>query len=402
MKISRKIIAIISAIIIILYIVWAIYLLIVRSSDTYIVRQGTLAKEDTVVGYIIRDETVEKGEDYENGIYAIAIEGQRVAKNEAIFRYYSDTEKEKTEQIEELNQQIQKLLEEQTYEPSADIKAIENQIEEKIEKLNTLNNYQEITEAKNNIDTLIGKKINFIGEVIENNEIKKLIKDRKKLENELKNGSEYQKSQMSGVVSYRIDGLEEILTPEKFNEINEGFLNGLGLKTGEIISTNNECGKVIDNFKCYIAVTMDSEQAMEAKVNDTLKLRISNEESKAKIVQINEDNGKRTIIFQISKMTEDLIKHRKILVDVIWWNESGLKVPNEALIKENNLYYVIRNKAGVQSKLLVKIVKQTDKFSIIDYYTDKELIELGISDNDIKNYKKISNYDEVELQKNKE
>ena len=375
MKISRKIIAIISAIIIILYIVWAIYLLIVRSSDTYIVRQGTLAKEDTVVGYIIRDETVEKGEDYENGIYAIAIEGQRVAKNEAIFRYYSDTEKEKTEQIEELNQQIQKLLEEQTYEPSADIKAIENQIEEKIEKLNTLNNYQEITEAKNNIDTLIGKKINFIGEVIENNEIKKLIKDRKKLENELKNGSEYQKSQMSGVVSYRIDGLEEILTPEKFNEINEGFLNGLGLKTGEIISTNNECGKVIDNFKCYIAVTMDSEQAMEAKVNDTLKLRISNEESKAKIVQIN---------------------------DVIWWNESGLKVPNEALIKENNLYYVIRNKAGVQSKLLVKIVKQTDKFSIIDYYTDKELIELGISDNDIKNYKKISNYDEVELQKNKE
>ena len=147
---------------------------------------------------------------------------------------------------------------------------------------------------------------------------------------------------------------------------------------------------------------MDSEQAMEAKVNDTLKLRISNEESKAKIVQINENNGKRTIIFQISKMTEDLIKHRKILVDVIWWNESGLKVPNEALIKENDLYYVIRNKAGVQSKLLVKIVKQTDKFSIIDYYTDKELIELGISDNDIKNYKKISNYDEVELQKNKE
>ena len=58
MKISKKIIAIISAIIIILYIVWAIYLLIVCSSDTYIVRQGTLAKEDTTVGYIIRDEIV--------------------------------------------------------------------------------------------------------------------------------------------------------------------------------------------------------------------------------------------------------------------------------------------------------------------------------------------------------
>ena len=103
----------------------------------------------------------------------------------------------------------------------------------------------------------------------------------------MKNGSEYQKAQMSGLVYYRIDGLEEVLTPEKFDEINEKLLNGLGLKTGEIISTNNECGKVIDNFKCYIATTMNSKEAMQAKVNDKVKIKISNEEEDAKIIQIN-------------------------------------------------------------------------------------------------------------------
>lgn len=380
--------------------IWAIFLLVSRSSETYIVRQGALTQEDEAVGYIIRDEKVEKGEDYENGIYEIATENQRVAVGDSIFRYYSDSEKKLTEQIEEINKQIQEILEQENEVTSADIKAIESQIEEKIEHIKTINNYQEIVEDKKNIDELISKKINFIGDVAENKDIKKLVKDRKALEENFKSGSKYQKAQMSGIVSYRVDGLEETLTPDKFNDINEKLLNSLDIKTGEIISTSDECGKVIDNFKCYIAVTLNSKQAMEAKVNDSLKLRISNEETKAKIVQINEENNnKRTIIFQINKMTEDLIKHRKVLVDVIWWNDSGLKVPNSTLTKERNLYYVVRNKAGVQNKILVKIIKQTENYSIIDSYTDQELQELGFSQQEIKNYKKITNYDEIEIKK---
>lgn len=393
---GRKIIAILSAIVIIAYIIWAIYLLIVHPVDTYVISQGTISQEDETVGYIIRNEKVQKSENNSNGIYAIASEGQRVAIEEPIFRYYSDNEKEITAQMNDLNYKIQDLLEQEKGVTSADIKAIENQIEEKIENINTLSNYQEISEYKKNIDTLISKKINFIGDVSENKEIKNLVKERNALENKLKNGSEYQKAPMSGVVSYRVDGLEESLTPELFDIINEQYLDGLDLKTGQIISASNECGKVIDNFKCYIAVTMNSKEAKEAKVNDTVQIRISNkEEENAKIIQINEESGKRTIIFQINKMSEDLINHRKIAVDVIWWDISGLKVPNQALMQENGLYYVTRNKAGVQSKILVKVKKQTDKYSIIESYKNEELQELGYSAQEIKNYKKISNYDEI-------
>ena len=124
---------------------------------------------------------------------------------------------------------------------------------------------------------------------------------------------------------------------------------------------------------------------------------IITKENNAKIVQINEEVGKRTIIFQINKMEDEFINHRKIAVDVIWWNESGLKIPNQALIEENGLYYVMRNKAGTQSKILVKIVVQTDKFSIISTYSTKELQEIGYNENEIKNYKKINNYDEIVL-----
>ena len=392
---GQKIVAVLSGIVIISYIIYAIYLLIVHSNDTYIITQGTISQEDDGVGYIIRDEQVKKIDNYTNGIYAIASEGQRVAINEPIFRYYSDTEKQITEQITEINYKIQDLLEKDKSVTSADIKAIENQIENKVEDINTLNNYQEINEYKKNIDTLISKKINFIGDVTENKEVKSLIQERKTLENKLKNGSEYQRAPKSGIVSYRVDGLEEKLTTENFDIINEKYLDSFGLKTGQIISASNESGKVIDNFKCYIAITLNSKEAMQAKVNDKLKIRISNDEEDAKIIQINEESGKRTIIFEMNQMSENLINHRKIALDVIWWDVSGLKVPNQALIKENELYYVIRDKAGVQSKILVKVKKQTDKYAIIESYKNNELQELGLSTQDIRNYKKITNYDEI-------
>ena len=396
---GQKIVAVLSGIIIISYIIYAIYLLIVHSTDTYIITQGTISQEDDGVGYIIRDEQVKKIDDYKNGIYTIASEGQRVAINEPIFRYYSDTEKQITDQITEINYKIQDLLEKDKSVTSADIKSIENQIENKVEDINTLNNYQEISEYKKNIDTLISKKINFIGDVTENKEVKNLIKERKTLESKLKNGSEYQRAPKSGIVSYRVDGLEEKLTPENFSIINEKYLESLGLKTGQIISASNESGKVIDNFKCYIAITLNSKEAMQAEVNDKVKIRISNDEEDAKIIQINEESGKRTIIFEMNQMSENLINHRKIAVDVIWWDVSGLKVPNQALIKENELYYVIRDKAGVQSKILVKVKKQTDKYAIIESYKNNELQELGLSTQDIRNYKKITNYDEIIVNK---
>lgn len=402
MKLYKKIIAIILGILLITYISYTIYLLIVNPTNTYIIKQGTISQEDSSTGYVIRNETVIKGEDYENGIYSIITEGEKVAKNDSIFRYYSNSEKEISEKISEIDYQIQELLDKEgttDVEKTADVKSIENSIEEKISNIKELNNYQEITEYKNNIDNLISKKINFLGDTTSNSEIKKLVQQRKEYEESIKNGAKYITAPMSGIVSYRVDGLEEEFSTGNFNNMTEENLEKIELRTGQIIAKSNESGKIIDNFECYIAVLLDSEQSMNAKVGDKVQLRLSNQDVKdATIEQINEGSKKRTIIFKINEMTEDLINHRKIAVDVIWWNKTGLKVPNQALIEENGLYYVIKNKAGIETKMLVKIEKQTDRFSIISNYSLKDLQEIGYDEKEIKNYKKIKNYDEIILQ----
>ena len=399
----KKILAIIVCICLIIYFLYAVILLIMNPTDIYVLTKGEIIEEDETVGYIIRNETIIKYDTNSNGIYAIATEGQKVAKDEIIFRYYKDSEKEITDNIKQIDYQIQEELEKDKTTPSsADIKVIENQIEEKLVSLNSLSNYQEMKEYKDNIDNLIAKKIKYIGEITDNKEIKQLVKERNEYEKQLTNGVLYKKSTTSGIVSYRVDGLEEKLRADNLAEITDTFLENLDLKTGQIISTSNESGKIIDNFKYYIAVIINTELSNKAKVGDNVTLKISGaEEENAKVVQINEGSGKRTIIFEINRMSSTVINHRKLSVDVIWWKKTGFKVPNQAIYTENindkDINYVLINKSGIENKCYVKVEKQNETFSIISSYETKELQELGIDENDIKNYKKISNYDEIIL-----
>ena len=84
-----------------------------------------------------------------------------------------------------------------------------------------------------------------------------------------------------------------------------------------------------------------------------------------------------------------------ISIDIIWWRAEGLKIPNSAIIKEGELYYVMRNRAGYIDKILVKILKQNDAYSIVGEYDKDELKELGYTEKEIINMKTITLYDEI-------
>ena len=79
-------------VVILAYLLNSIINLIKNPTDTFIVREGKISKEEAAIGYIIREETVVKGENYKNGMEQIIDEGSRVAKGESIFRYYSSGE----------------------------------------------------------------------------------------------------------------------------------------------------------------------------------------------------------------------------------------------------------------------------------------------------------------------
>ena len=273
-------------------------------------------------------------------------------------------------------------------------------IDDKLKEINKITDVTTLTEYKKEIDDLVTKKAKIAGDLSpKGSYLNQLIEERKQYESKLNSGAEYVTAPMSGIVSYKVDGLEETLTPDNFGSINKEFLESLNLKTGKVVATSEEAGKVIDNFCCYIATISSSEEAKQAEVGDNVKIRLSNNaEISAEINSIaNEENGEVLLILEVNEQIEELINYRKISFDLIWWDETGLKVPNKAIVEENGLKYVVRNRAGYLSKILVNVTRQGDKYSIVTPYTAEELKELGFSSGEINSYKKISLYDEIIL-----
>lgn len=398
-KNKKKVLVIyIAGVMLLIYLFYIIYLLIKQPTNVFTVENGKLYKEETDIGYVIRNEKVVKGENYKNGMEQIIGEGSRAAVNENIFRYYSANEENLKQKIADLDVKIQDTMSQEEGVFTSDAKILENQIDDKIQDINKVNDISKLTEYKKEIESLVSKKAKIAGEASpQGSYLRKLIEERKKYETELNSGAEYVKAPMSGIVSYRVDGLEETLTPDNFSSLNKEYLESLNLNTGKIVASNEECGKVIDNFECYIATISSSEEAQNAKVGDSVKVRLSNNaEISAEITNlIKDENNEVVIILKVQKQIEELINYRKITFDLIWWSASGLKVPNQAIVQENDLNYVIRNRAGYLSKILVKVKKQGDKYSIVDSYTSEELKKIGLSNSEISTYKKISIYDEI-------
>ena len=259
------------------------------------------------------------------------------------------------------------------------------------------NDIQTLNEYKVDIKQTITDKVKRIAKLSDNPEIKELINRREELENQLKNGAEYVNAERSGMVSYRVDGLEDKLNINDVFTYNIGYLDSLNVKTGQVIASNLVKGKIVNNFYSYLIFNSDSENAKNVKVGNRLKIRIFNDEITSTIVNIiEEENGSRTITIKINKDVEEILLYRKISFDIIWWQEKGYRVSNSAIGEENGIKYVIRNRDGYKKKIYIKVLKQNEDYAIIEGYTNEELLNLGFGSKEIDSMGRIALYDELE------
>ena len=130
---------------------------------------------------------------------------------------------------------------------TTDIRNLEKQIDEKTQELRNLTDMHTITEYKKEIEEIASKKAKIAGTLSQSGAyIQELTKQKEQYEEQLISDSEYITAPVSGVVSYRVDGLEDVLSINDLSNLTEEKLENLGLKTGKIISTSQEARK---NYK---------------------------------------------------------------------------------------------------------------------------------------------------------
>lgn len=376
--------------------------LLKKSAEVFVVAEGSLYYEEPAEGYIIRDEIVLQGETYKNGMVKVISDGERVAKDQVVFRYYSSSEEAIMEQINEIDEEINEIIENSGFTfVSSDISSLDSQIEETIDSMHNVNYLQTIYENKNKIEAYISKKAQITGTLSpDDSYLKQLTNQRNALEKELETGSEIIKAPSPGSASYRVDGLEEVLKVDNFDYLSTELLDSFELKVGASTPLSNEKGKIVNNFECYIATSINTEKSMTAKVGDTVTLRLStSDEVDAEIVHIKDEENNRILVFKIDEKVADLLEYRKISMDIIWWKYTGWKISNSCILEttknDNEISYVEKNRAGYVEKILIKVLRQNENYSIVKNYEKEELRELGYTEEEISEMSNINLYDEI-------
>lgn len=396
---SKKIykIRIIIIAIIAIYLIAMTVIYVSQPVNKITVIQGEIADEQSYEGYVIRDETI-LSTNMVSDVMLTKTEGSRVGKNEVIATYISKTKQEMESKIKELDEKIQSAMENQSkIYSSNDTKKIEAQIEDIIIKASSTNERQAILQYKKEIDTLTEKKAKLIGELSPSGSyINQLINERNEYEKELNESTDYIKTNISGVVSTRIDNLENVLVAQDVNNITYAQLEELKLRTDEIIPNSTKSIKIIDNYYCYIIVNITDEHKDTIKVGDKVQIRLNYgdvEKTTAEIVNISDEGESKTVVLKITKNVEELISYRKVSFDIIWWEEQGLKIPNIAVKGQGNNATVTLLKYGIEYEVRVKIQAQNEDYAIITDLSESDMQELNLTSEDVK--RSISIYDEL-------
>lgn len=399
-------------IVLVIYAFVQLILFLRQPTNSTLVRNGTLIEAEEVVGYVIRDEYIVDTSAY-SGITNIVVNDEnRVSKGGTIISYVSSDQEKLINKISELDVKIQEAMDNKpnTYYP--DVKNLETNIQDNLYKIiSKRSDVYEVYEYKTTINKDIEKKAKIVGELSPaGSQIKELISKRLDYERELNKSNQELKSDRAGLVSYRVDNYENILTPSSFSALSIAELEKIKLNVGQIIPIDTSKVKIVNNFECFIAVPMKSEKSKELELNSTVKLRFANmgdDYVKSTVVYISdEEDERRLVIFKVPTNTEELTKYRKINLELIWWSDTGLKIPNEAIRYETvidsntnkkiaTLPTVTTIESNYQDDVWVKVIRSTDKFSIVENYTDTELLEMGLTEEMIKGRSEIKMYDEI-------
>lgn len=362
----------------VLVVLCIIILLSIKNANTqYTVQNGTIENTELTTAYVIKDELV-VDKDMTKVILPIVSEGHRVAKGSILATYKGGEYEKYLNNLKKMDEEILELMKDLPTVYSSEIEDIESQIYSLIKSSNNETSYIKMQEYKTGINGLINKRAELIGDLSPDGAaIKDKIEQRNSYVVNAKKSNDNIIAKTSGIVSYETDGLEKILSSRQIDSYSESKLR----ESCKNISISNDKIKIVNNYEAYLIAKVSKDNFNYMKANKTYSVRLMGDETytfEVTLYNINEVENGYDVIFKIKNGIEHLIGEREVEIEIVWWNSNGLFVSNDALKVENNINYVKVIKYGNYVDVPVKIIKQNEKYSIIDNYTTKEIKDLAL------------------------
>ena len=188
---------------------------------------------------------------------------------------------------------------------------------------------------------------------------------------------------VSGIVTYKLDGLEDKIDFTNLRNFSSADINSLiGSYSG---SSNNEFGiKVIDNFNVYlIAKTPVGDSSDYIAEGRNYKIRIADIENQVvtvTLVKNIQEGGYNYSIFKMNNDVDNVVDFRAMSCEIIWKSYSGLAVPLTSISRnEEKGYDYVRMVFGTKYvEVPINIVRKSDSIAIVSNFTKEQYQEFGL------------------------
>ncbi len=311
----------------------------------------TLRDSTHIRGMVVRQEEVLSS--VYNTVYITAEDGKRVSGGDAVAEAFdSEAGLQRAVRIGELNQRISSLEAQQNRYAAEDLQQMDREIEEACALLRSAalrRSLDTLEEASLSLQSLTFTAFGDTAEVAAR--LQAYQKERSELQHRGSDRSAVITSPRSGLFSSVVDGWET-LAPADLEEITEAELSSLLQERREPGDT--ALCKLVYGNRWYYAAMMEDDAAQRLRKDQTAFVRFGRyygQELNMTVEWISpEENGYRAVVFSCNTHLSDVLSMRRQEAELIFSQDSGLRVPRQALWVRDDGSTFVYVQTGLQAE----------------------------------------------------
>ncbi len=342
----KKIFLGIFIVIVLFFSIWGVYYVSSPINSTDAVLETVEYAINDKQAVIIREEEVYYS-NISGTLYNHASEGDRVAKDSLICTVFGGSiSDDKLNELRTLDKKIRhrrnKLRESTIY--SIDGIDTESKVAGIIKDIGPAGEENDIVRISDYKDDLNNLRDGV--EISDEDMLQSLVLEKDALESRISTSKSEITTEMAGVFTTYIDGLEEALLPESMENYTVEYIRGMTFSeprklTSKTAEADNAICKVVNNHIWYTAMVIPTEEADKHSVGDGVALRfnsIADHLVEGTIYRISEEdeNGSKLVIIKCPSYFEGAFSYRAADIDLIFESYTGYKVPVHAIRSDDD------------------------------------------------------------------
>ena len=294
--------------------------------------------------YIIREEHLFYS-GLDGTVYNNISDGSRVAKDSVISTVFSGSiGADKLKELRTIDKKIRIQSQKDSSSvysiTDADVENTVNSILLDIPALKDKNDVSAVAAAKEDINSIRNGT-----RVSDEDKINELLDQKQRIYDGISQEHNDVVTDISGIFTTYIDGLEESLVPDDIESYSADYLRSLPKAASAHLSEKQASAgdaicKVMNNLIWYVTICLPTDSMENHKVGDSVKVRfnsIAGDMAEGTVFHIGEDEGGTTLVtVKCSTYLESAFSYRYANVDLIFESYSGYSVPVSAIRTDDN------------------------------------------------------------------